>query len=111
MVHTVYYKEGEIILLPTKCRYSTRGAYCDRSDTVLVKVVTVLKVVVNPVRKYIDIPEYQSCITNINKVWELDHIGILTQEIKPKDHDVRTTFEDSISYDKEKKHCLVQLEG
>ena len=61
LVHPGYYKEGKLILLPTKCGYAISGSYHDRSNTTQVEnIVTVLKVAVNPATEYIDIPKYQS---------------------------------------------------
>lgn len=45
-------------------------------------------------------------MNDLNKFCKIDHIVILPQEIKPKDQDVLTTFENNISYDEKKQSKL-----
>lgn len=65
-----------------------RGSYTDRSYTAQIEAITILKVAANPVIKYIDRPEYQPLMADVNKLHEPNHIGILPQEIKPRDQNV-----------------------
>lgn len=51
-------------------------------------MITVLKVTANPVAKYIERPEHQLQMADINKLWDLGNIRFLPQEIKPKDRNV-----------------------
>lgn len=62
------------------------------------KVISVLKLVVSSLEKKLNNSEFKAPKEDLNKLWKLDHIGILPNEITQETQDTVQQFENSISY-------------
>ena len=109
IVHPGYKKEGELVLLPTIKGYVITGTCLNTSHKTEVDVVTVLKVAINPTEKYVKPSQEDSKIEDLNALWNLDNIGIVSNELDQKSKRVLTQFENSMSYDQQEGRYEVAL--
>ena len=109
LVHPGYERDGTLILLPTICGYALTGTRKTKEVNTQVEVITVLKVTVTPLEETLYNPEYVPPKEDLNKLWELDHIGILPNEITQEIRDTVEKFKQSITYDEQSNQYSVRL--
>ena len=110
LVHPGYHREDTLILLPTKQGYAVTGSYAASSQETQVEVVTVLKVAISPIDKYVITTDHDiSCPSDLNKLWDLDNIGICSHELDILSKQVLTTYEETVEYDSANSQYIVKL--
>ena len=88
IVHPGYEVEGTIVLLPTICGYALSGTHKNKEQNTQVEVISVLKLAVSSLEEKISNSDYyQAPKEDLNKLWELDHIGILPNEMTQETRD------------------------
>ena len=109
LVHPGYKREGDLILLPTIRGYAITGTCVSQFTNTEVDVVTILKVAVSPTEKYYNPTAVIPKIEDLNALWDLDNIGIVSNDLDSKSKMVLKQFEDSISYDENEGSYKVGL--
>ena len=109
IVHPGYIREGSIVLLPTIRGYALSGAYSTPNTTTKVDMVTILKVAVNPTEKYFPTSEVIPCTNDLNTLWDLDNIGIVSKDLDSQSKLVLQRFDDEIQYDRSSSQYKVKL--
>ena len=88
IVHAGYVRDEGVVLIPTIYGYALSGQFRAPDDGTNVEVVTILKVATHPVEAHInsEVEMRQSPpeIKDLNALWELDHVGIVPEEISNK---------------------------
>ena len=110
IVHPGYHREGTLILLPTKQGYAVTGSYAAPSRETQVEVITVLRLAVSPLDKYVMTPDLETpCPNDLNRLWDLDNIGISSTELDNSSKHVLTAYEETVTYDPLNSQYIVQL--
>ena len=108
IVHPGYRREGTVILIPTICGYALSGVHRDKTnDNTQIEVVSILKLAVGPIEEYFS--THDPCTQDLDRLWELDHIGIMSNELKTDIKNTMQAFDESITYDSEKRQYKVGL--
>ena len=97
LVHPGYIREGTLFLIPTICGYALAGTHKNKTENAQVEVISILKLAVTPQEERLCNPEYQAPKEDLNKLWELDHIGILLDEKTQETLDTVKQFKESIT--------------
>lgn len=109
LVHPGYERQGSLILLPTICGFALSGTHKNKEENTQVEVISVLKVAVSSLEEKLDDSNYKTPKEDLNKLWELDHIGILPNEITQETKDTMEQFEQSITYNTQTNQYSVCL--
>lgn len=110
IVHPGYEREGTIILLPTICGYALSGTYKNKGNkNTQVEVISVLRLAINPLEEKYQAPDFQPNKEDLSKLWELDHIGILSNEITQETKNTIQQFNKSLTYNQQSNQYSVCL--
>ena len=110
IVHPGYERRGDLILLPTIAGYVLTGKYHGKGNRDKSQNVSVLKVATSSIDHYLDKDEVNlSHKDDLERLWDLDHIGIMPGELDMESKSVLETFENSIEYSEPDKQYIVSL--
>ena len=110
IVHPGYKREDDLILIPTIRGYMLSGTCQHKDGDTNVDVVTILKLAVQPLDKYVEpvssnVPEPGE----LEGLWNLDNIGIVSRDLDYKSKQVLENFDKSITYDQVNHQYVVGL--
>ena len=111
-MHPGYRHIKALVLLPIITGYILTGKYHSIDSHTTVSTVSVLKVANTNIDHYLQptIESMDSTSTNdLDRLWNMDHIGIKPNEINVVDRDVLCNFENSIIYSEQDKQYIVAL--
>ena len=110
IVHPGYKREGSLILIPTIRGYMLSGTCHNRVNDTAVDVVTILKLAAHPIEKYINPLEDEGFNSgDMERLWDLDNIGIVSKDLDYKSKQVLEQFDRSITYDNSEQRYTVSL--
>ena len=107
IVHPGYERVGSLVLIPTRFGYALSGTYAANPTVAKTEIITVLKLAVTPIEQVLS--EDNPCHDNLEKLWELDHIGISPKEYSKVEQQALNTFANTVSYDTENQQYEVRL--
>lgn len=75
-------------------------------------MVTILKVATHPIEMHLGKPEVETLrpeLKDLTALWELDHVGIKSDDISNRSKEVMRHFEETVKYSSEENRYTVNL--